>query len=130
MTDAELAAIEERFNARLPVTDAEGSCIACGARPGEMHDEGCDMERCPHCGEQTIVCGNCQDETASDAFPALLAALRELRAAARAVVGRAEVYIKGGLYDPATECALCQCGWHDHDRDCPIPALVALVEEP
>jgi hypothetical protein len=32
------------------------NCGDCGAKPGELHQPGCDMERCPHCGGQMITC--------------------------------------------------------------------------
>lgn len=31
-------------------------CHDCGAREGQLHDFGCDMERCPFCGHQLISC--------------------------------------------------------------------------
>jgi len=34
-------------------------CGDCGARPGELHVPGCDLERCADCGGQVITCA-CQ----------------------------------------------------------------------
>ena len=31
-------------------------CHDCGCEEGELHELGCDMERCPFCGEQLISC--------------------------------------------------------------------------
>lgn len=28
----------------------------CACKKGEIHYFGCDMERCPNCGEQLLVC--------------------------------------------------------------------------
>lgn len=33
-----------------------GNCHDCGAAPGELHELGCDTERCPRCGMQLISC--------------------------------------------------------------------------
>lgn len=34
------------------------NCHDCGAEPGQLHQRGCDVERCPRCGGQVIGC-NC-----------------------------------------------------------------------
>ena len=31
-------------------------CHDCGAKEGQIHEYGCDMERCPFCGGQLIIC--------------------------------------------------------------------------
>lgn len=31
-------------------------CHDCGAKEGELHNYGCDMERCPFCGGQLATC--------------------------------------------------------------------------
>jgi len=35
-------------------------CHDCGVKEGELHKDGCDMERCPKCGRQLITC-DCSD---------------------------------------------------------------------
>lgn len=37
------------------------NCHDCGAKEGEIHQEGCDMERCPKCLGQLISC-DCEDK--------------------------------------------------------------------
>ena len=42
--------------------DPEGRCHDCGARVGEIHHLGCDMEECPNCGGQYFICPCDTDE--------------------------------------------------------------------
>ena len=37
-----------------------GNCHDCGAKPGEIHKDGCDTEICSACGEQRLCC-DCKD---------------------------------------------------------------------
>jgi hypothetical protein len=36
--------------------DGPDICHDCGVKEGEIHQRGCDMERCPFCGDQLITC--------------------------------------------------------------------------
>lgn len=35
----------------------EDRCGDCGAKFGQFHHPGCDMEACPKCGNQLLSCG-------------------------------------------------------------------------
>jgi hypothetical protein len=35
---------------------ASDRCDSCGVKPGGVHHFGCDMERCPGCAGQLIMC--------------------------------------------------------------------------
>lgn len=43
-------------------TEPQGRCHDCGARVGNIHHPGCDMERCPNCGGQYFICECDTDE--------------------------------------------------------------------
>ena len=45
---------------------ARGRCGDCGVAPGGYHHPGCDMEPCPACGGQALICGCRFDEDPSD----------------------------------------------------------------
>jgi hypothetical protein len=40
----------------------EQKCHDCDASPGQLHEPGCDVERCPYCGRQLIGCACREDE--------------------------------------------------------------------
>lgn len=40
----------------VPAPNQPRNCGDCGARPGQPHEGGCDVERCVRCGLQAITC--------------------------------------------------------------------------
>ena len=50
---------ELRFPGRRRPTER---CHDCAVRPGGFHHPGCDMEECPICGDQMLMCGCGFDE--------------------------------------------------------------------
>ncbi len=41
-------------------------CHDCGVPEGQIHEYGCDMERCPFCGRQLISCDCCYKKLGID----------------------------------------------------------------
>ncbi|MFC1612822.1 hypothetical protein ACFL23_00645 [Patescibacteria group bacterium] len=52
---------EELKNAFQIIFETKENCGTCGVAPGELHNQGCDLEKCPLCKDnrQLISC-NCQ----------------------------------------------------------------------
>lgn len=86
ITDEGLAALRAAWDAVLPHAGEYDPCPACLTPVGRPHEPGCDWERCPHCGEQSLCCGNCQGEIARNALPGLLARIDRAEMTLAAVI--------------------------------------------
>ena len=42
------------------------TCHDCGVKEGQIHELGCDMERCPFCSYQLISCNCCYEQLGID----------------------------------------------------------------
>ena len=47
----------EYERSRVHFDEPTGRCHDCGIKHGGIHHFGCDVERCPKCGQQVISCG-------------------------------------------------------------------------
>jgi hypothetical protein len=56
VTDLVVVVDGKTFNRLRHPVAAVGRCDACGVKPGGVHHFGCDMERCPICRGQLIMC--------------------------------------------------------------------------
>lgn len=48
---------EEKYSG-FPSAFRNEPCPECDVEWGKLHEEGCDVEECPICGEQLLTCGH------------------------------------------------------------------------
>lgn len=53
-------------NQALELAKMRYYCHDCGAKPGDFHQAGCDMEECPFCHQQLITCNCCYEQLGID----------------------------------------------------------------
>jgi hypothetical protein len=65
------SSIAEKIDMSNATARAQGlrDCHDCGASPGEYHELGCDVERCPRCGYQLLTCLACGCEGSDGGEP-------------------------------------------------------------
>jgi len=116
------ADIEQKIAA---ITDKHPYCFECGAFEGELHELGCDNERCPYCGGQLVAC-LCQrwDEEKNtlirwDRYPRTDEARAEFESLRLPFVGDGRQLPKGyiplnwqGEFDPMTGYGDKVSEWH------------------
>jgi hypothetical protein len=55
--DVEPAALLIAGELYTRITCIEEQCADCGVARGQLHQTGCDQERCPRCSKQIYTCG-------------------------------------------------------------------------
>ena len=87
-------------------------CHACGVEEGQLHQLGCDMERCPFCGGQLISCNCPYEKLGIDNRPGTYAYERGL-STLQMIDWENKLKRKGRIpwVDVPITCALCGKTW-------------------
>ena len=82
-------------------------CGDCGVMEGELHDEGCDQERCSKCSKQVLVWGRCKNAKPEPYFYDGFSCVRcgKFRPDLDMVLDKDWEFICGGTYPK--DCVLC-----------------------